>query len=285
MAAHYLSTLPSTISLSQSTLLSPSVSPFLHVPLSFLKLENSCLGARTNPKPTRLCSFTVRSSLSPSTANKERVSNGQKKERVSDRQVPKWSSSAIQAYSRADVETRKLRFEEIGTEGLLLSIILEGTSLASRFLRGHGVTHTKAVKEAKKILGDISFSDCTIRLRIPVTVEVQKALDWAVNEKLKAGGSGMITTSDLLLGIWFSEESPGHTILVKLGFDAEKAEQLKYLSSQPGFDEWREYWEEKLQKKKRKKKYSNAMRGETRLITQMDTVVGDATDSMGNRGR
>ncbi|GAB2224567.1 hypothetical protein Droror1_Dr00005329 [Drosera rotundifolia] len=229
MAAHFLSTLPSTISLSQSTPSSPSFSPSLHVPLSSLKLDKPCLGARTNPKPTRLCSFTVRSSLSSSTANKERISH---------RQVPKWSSSAIQAYSRADVETRKLRFKEIGTEGLLLSIILEGISLASRFLRGHGVTHTKAVKEAKKILGDVDISDCTTRLRIPVTVEVQKALDWAINEKLKAGGSGMITTSDLLLGIWFSGESPGHTILVNLGFDAEKAEQLKYLSSQPGFDEW-----------------------------------------------
>ncbi|KAL9260757.1 ATP-dependent Clp protease ATP-binding subunit CLPT2, chloroplastic-like protein [Drosera capensis] len=104
-------------------------------------------------------------------------------------------------------------------------------NLASRFLRGHGVTHTK-------ILGDVGISDYTTRLRIPFTVAVQKALDWAVNEKLKAGGSGMITTSDLLLGIWFSGESPGHTILVNLGFDAEKAEQLKYLSSQPGYDEW-----------------------------------------------
>ncbi|GAB2223360.1 hypothetical protein Droror1_Dr00017501 [Drosera rotundifolia] len=65
-----------------------------------------------------------------------------------------------------------------------------------------------------------------------------KGVSWAINEKQKAGGSGMITTSDLLLGVWFFGDSPGHTILVNLGFDAEKIEQLKYLSSQPGFDEW-----------------------------------------------
>lgn len=53
----------------------------------------------------------------------------------------------------------------------------------------------------------------------------------------RAGENGEITTIDLLLGVWSEEESAGHRILAALGFDDQKAEKLKSLSSKPGFDE------------------------------------------------
>lgn len=48
---------------------------------------------------------------------------------------------------------------------------------------------------------------------------------------LYAGDEGEITTTDLLLGIWSEDESPGHKILAALGFDDEKAKKLKSLGS------------------------------------------------------
>lgn len=51
------------------------------------------------------------------------------------------------------------------------------------------------------------------------------------------GDDGEITTSHLLLGVWYQEESPGHKVLAALGFDNEKAKVLQSLISKPGFVE------------------------------------------------
>ncbi|GKU95430.1 hypothetical protein SLEP1_g8794 [Rubroshorea leprosula] len=69
----------------------------------------------------------------------------------------------------------------------------------------------------------------------PLTEDAQRALDWAVDQKLKSGDGGEITTIDLLLSIWSEAESPGHKILAALGFNDDKAKELTSLSSEPGF--------------------------------------------------
>ncbi|KAJ0732763.1 putative Clp, repeat (R) domain, Clp domain superfamily protein [Helianthus annuus] len=60
----------------------------------------------------------------------------------------------------------------------------------------------------------------------PLTKAAQNAIDWAINEKLKSGETGEVTTSHLLLGIWAQKESAGHKIMAKLGFDDDKAKEL-----------------------------------------------------------
>ncbi|GKV38152.1 hypothetical protein SLEP1_g46094 [Rubroshorea leprosula] len=69
----------------------------------------------------------------------------------------------------------------------------------------------------------------------PLTEDAQRVLDWAVDQKLKFGDDGDITTIDLLLGIWSEVESPGHKILAAFGFSNDKAKELTSLSSEPGF--------------------------------------------------
>lgn len=51
------------------------------------------------------------------------------------------------------------------------------------------------------------------------------------------GDDGEITTSHLLLGVWYQKEAAGHTIMATLGFNDEKAEQLHSVISKPGFVE------------------------------------------------
>ncbi|ONL95952.1 ATP-dependent Clp protease ATP-binding subunit CLPT1 chloroplastic [Zea mays] len=60
----------------------------------------------------------------------------------------------------------------------------------------------------------------------PLTEAAQRALDWAVNEKLKSGEDGEVNANHLLLGIWSDDESAGHKILYSLGFDDVKASLL-----------------------------------------------------------
>ncbi|KAG8659354.1 ATP-dependent Clp protease ATP-binding subunit CLPT2, chloroplastic isoform X2 [Manihot esculenta] len=148
--------------------------------------------------------------------------------------VPKWSWRAIKAFSMAELEARKLKYANTGTEALLLGILIEGTSLAAKYLWKNGITLLKVREETIKLLGkaDMYFFPPE---QPPLTESGQRALDWAVDHKLKSGDSGEITTSDLLLGIWSEVESPGHKILAALGFSDEKAKELESLSSGPEF--------------------------------------------------
>jgi ATP-dependent Clp protease ATP-binding subunit ClpA len=125
----------------------------------------------------------------------------------------------------AELEARKMRYPTTGTEGLLMGILVEGTSGAAKLLRANGITLLNVREEAANVLGKSEmfyFSP----MHPPLTEAAQQALDWAVNEKLKSGEDGEVTANHLLLGIWSDKESAGHKILASLGFDDEKARLL-----------------------------------------------------------
>nr|CAD1844297.1 unnamed protein product [Ananas comosus var. bracteatus] len=141
---------------------------------------------------------------------------------------PKWSARAIKSFCMAELEARKLKYPNTGTEALLMGILVEGTSEAAKFLRANGITLFKVREETIKLLGksDMYFFSPE---HPPLTEPAQRALDWAVDEKLKSvnsGKDGEITTTHLLLGIWSEKESAGHKILASLGFDDQKAAEL-----------------------------------------------------------
>ncbi|PIN13751.1 hypothetical protein CDL12_13625 [Handroanthus impetiginosus] len=148
-----------------------------------------------------------------------------KTEGIDPDKQPKWSSRAIRVFALAEMEARKLKYPNTGTETLLLGIMVEGTSLAAKFLRENGITHTKVRDEAVDLLGkgDMFFMSPE---NPPLTGPAQRAIDWAVEEKLKSGDGGEITVAYLVLGIWATKESAGHIILANLGFDDDKAKEL-----------------------------------------------------------
>ncbi|OMO80969.1 hypothetical protein COLO4_23846 [Corchorus olitorius] len=195
-------------------------------------LESPWLGIKlsvqsSNPK-TRFPNhrqITATVSFSLPTAKPDRVTSTEK--------VPKWSRRAIKSFAMAELEARKLRHATTGNDALLMGILIEGTSLASKFLRANGITLFKVREETAKVVGkgDRFFYSPE---HPPLTEAAQTALDWAVDQKLKSGDDGEITTTHLLLGIWSEVESPGHKILETLGFNDEKAKELISLSSEPG---------------------------------------------------
>lgn len=67
---------------------------------------------------------------------------------------------------------------------------LAGTSLAAKFLRENGITLFKVRDEIVNLLGrsDMYFFSPE---HPPLTEPAQKALDWAVEEKLKSGASSI----------------------------------------------------------------------------------------------
>jgi len=148
-----------------------------------------------------------------------------KPERTSSEKLPKWSARATRAYSLGQVEAHKLKYPKTGTESLLMGILVEGTSFAAQYLRENGITFYKVREEAINLLGT-SVDKYYAPDDPPLTEPAQRAVDWAVDEKLKSGESGEITTTHLFLGIWSEKDYAGHKILETLGFDDEKAKEL-----------------------------------------------------------
>ncbi|KAH6762891.1 Double Clp-N motif protein [Perilla frutescens var. hirtella] len=134
----------------------------------------------------------------------------------------------------SELEARKIKSPTTGTEALLMGILIEGTSFASKFVQANGITLSKVRDEIIKIRGKPELFYFSPE-HPPLTEAAQRALDCAVDEKLKSGDNGAITTTRLLLGLWQQEESPGHQILASLGFNADKAKELYSLISESSF--------------------------------------------------
>ncbi|XP_073134365.1 ATP-dependent Clp protease ATP-binding subunit CLPT2, chloroplastic-like [Henckelia pumila] len=152
----------------------------------------------------------------------------------SEEKVPKWSSKAIKSFAMGELEARKIKSPNTGTEALLMGILIEGTSFASKFLRANGITLLKVRDEIAKLQGKIDMFFFSPE-HPPLTEATQKALEWAINEKYRSGENGEITTAHMLLGLWRQQEALGHQVLVSLGFSDEKAKELHSLISEPGF--------------------------------------------------
>ncbi|OIT34513.1 atp-dependent clp protease atp-binding subunit clpt2, chloroplastic [Nicotiana attenuata] len=129
-----------------------------------------------------------------------------------------------------ELEARKLKYPTTGTEALLMRILIEGTNFASKYLRANNITREETIKVLGK--ADMWFFSPE---HPPLTEGAQKDLDWALDEKLKSSDNGEITTTHLLLGVWSQVGSPGYKILSALGFNDEKAQELKNVISEPGF--------------------------------------------------
>ncbi|EYU29385.1 hypothetical protein MIMGU_mgv1a012145mg [Erythranthe guttata] len=194
-------------------------------------------------------------SFSLPTAKPERVSATEK--------IPKWSSKAIKAYAMGELEARKIKSPTTGTEAILMGILIEGGKMIIRcvfwLLCIRNCIFTQNEYKLDHIphnLDDYVEFD-TIRVEVrdeifkmrgkpdmyffspehpPLTEAAQTTLDWAIDEKLTSGENGEITTSHLLLGLWKQEESPGHQILVALGFNDDKAKELRSFISEPTFE-------------------------------------------------
>ncbi|XP_047327256.1 ATP-dependent Clp protease ATP-binding subunit CLPT2, chloroplastic [Impatiens glandulifera] len=221
-------------------ILSQSDSPSLQLPVyrfrpqgfhcSWLGIDNfslRCSSLRVTPLSSRHHPISATVTLSLPTGNSERVS--------SKDELPKWSSKAIKSFAMGELEARKLKYSTTGTEALLMGILIEGTNVAAKFLRANGITFLKVRDEASTLLAKADMYYFSPE-HPPLTEDAQRALDWAVDEKLKSDENGEITTAHLLLGVWSQEESsPGHKIMASLGFTDEKAKELKSLISETKF--------------------------------------------------
>ncbi|KAK4751763.1 hypothetical protein SAY87_020561 [Trapa incisa] len=147
--------------------------------------------------------------------------------------IPKWSRRVIKSFAMGELEARKLKYPTTGAEALLMGVLIEGTSSAAKLLLANGITIFKVREESINLLGkgDLYFFSPE---HPPLTEDAQRALDCAIDLKLKSGDHGEIMTSHLLLALWSQADSPGHKILSALGFKDNTANELKSLILERG---------------------------------------------------
>ncbi|GLJ56608.1 hypothetical protein SUGI_1238970 [Cryptomeria japonica] len=127
------------------------------------------------------------------TANSEWAANGK---------IPKWSESSIRSFCLGESVARKVRYPSLGTKAFLIGILMEGTSLTVKFLRANGFTLSKVREEMISLIGLPSIWDTKVEAEIPVSEDAQKALDLAIEEKIKLGQSDEVTISHMLQVRW-----------------------------------------------------------------------------------
>ncbi|GKA97019.1 ATP-dependent Clp protease ATP-binding subunit ClpT1, chloroplastic-like protein [Tanacetum coccineum] len=155
---------------------------------------------------------------------KSSATSGSNKEQCKDlmqQQISIDRATKLEQIERETATRLEVSYAQIMNEDLKML----GTSIAAKLLRESGVTLFEVREETVKLLGK---SDMYIFSpeHPPLTEPAQKAIDWAINEKLKSGETGEVTASHLLLGIWAQKESAGHKIMATLGFDDDKAQEL-----------------------------------------------------------
>ncbi|KAJ4780300.1 hypothetical protein LUZ62_064557 [Rhynchospora pubera] len=191
-----------------------------------------------------------------------------KPERVTSDEKARWSARAVKSFALAELQARNMKRPKLGTEGLLLGLLVDGkkkrlvmaqprvmfdlncfsrasvngdkpsqangldpgSSEGAKYLREMGITLAKVREETWKIFGELDRRCVTPRIGLPLSDSAQRALDWALDYKLKSGKDGEITIGHLVLGIWSQKESTGHKVLAALGFDSKKAKEFSKIA-------------------------------------------------------
>jgi ATP-dependent Clp protease ATP-binding subunit ClpA len=129
-------------------------------------------------------------------------------------------------------EARRLRHDYIGTEHILLGILMEGSGVAQSVLRNLDADVTRVRHEVERLLEPGPTVPTSAQL--PFTPRAKKVLDFALEESTSLGHS-YIGTEHLLLGLLREDEGMAAQVLRNLKVKIEDArhETLELLGIGP----------------------------------------------------
>ena len=133
----------------------------------------------------------------------------------------------------AQEEARMLSHDHIGTEHILLGLILEGEGVAARTLTSLGFD-LQAVRRAVKAVA--APGQGGPRVNIPFTPRAKKVLELSLREALELGHN-YIGTEHVLLGLMREGEGVGVQILRMQGADLEEVRErvVQQLAGMPAW--------------------------------------------------
>jgi quercetin dioxygenase-like cupin family protein len=137
---------------------------------------------------------------------------------------------ARRALMLAKGEAFGMNHQFIGTEHLVLGLLLEGEGVGGRVLLDLGMSIDRAREEVKRLVGP--GIEPVTRWMLPITPRTKQALDFARTEARNLGHS-YVGTEHLLLGVFdTAPDSVGSLLLVNMGIAAERvrAEVMRRVS-------------------------------------------------------
>lgn len=140
----------------------------------------------------------------------------------------KMSRRAKQVMSFAQEEARAFNHPYIGTEHLLLGLILEGEGVAARVLAELGVTITKARNAVEFIVGHGDGPRSTSE--IDLTARAKKVFEYAIDEARKLNHT-YISTEHILLGLVRNAEGVATGVLeiMNVGLDQVRTQVMRMM--------------------------------------------------------
>ena len=140
----------------------------------------------------------------------------------------RFTERARKVMQLAAQEAQRFNHDAIGTEHILLGIIVEGNGVAANVLLNLGLDLKKVRLEVEKIVPTGSVP--TVAGKLPHTPRAKKVLDFAVKEA-EALGHNYVGTEHLLLGLFREGEGVAPHVLMNLGLklDEVRSAVLEFL--------------------------------------------------------
>ncbi len=155
----------------------------------------------------------------------------------------RFTERARKVMALANREAQRLGCEYIGTEHMLLGLLIEGEGVGANVLKSLGVD-LKAAREKVEALSKAK-GEKTERNRLPVTPRAKKATEYAIQEARRIGHN-YIGTEHLLLGLLRSDEGLAAAVLRELGVNLDAARQAVLKLVNAGREEARQLEVERL---------------------------------------
>jgi ATP-dependent Clp protease ATP-binding subunit ClpC len=133
----------------------------------------------------------------------------------------------------AQDEARGLNHNWIGTEHLLIALIIENSGVGAKALESLGISLDAARQQVESIIG--RGQDSVGDSHIPFTPRAKKVLELSLREALQLGHD-YIGTEHILLGLIREGDGVAAQVLVKLGADLNRVRQqvIQLLHGYPG---------------------------------------------------
>eukprot|EP00667_Euglena_gracilis_P001705 EG_transcript_1707 len=142
----------------------------------------------------------------------------------------RFTEKAVKVIMLAQEEARKSGHNHVGTEQLLLGMIGEGTGIAAKMLKSHGMD-LKSTRE--EVLNIIGRGEGQVGVEIPFTPRAKKVLENS-QEQARLLGHNYIGTEHLLLGLIKETEGTAAKVFENMKVDREKIryETIRTLAEQ-----------------------------------------------------
>lgn len=125
----------------------------------------------------------------------------------------------------AQEEAKSFRHQSVGSEHLLLALVIEEGGIAGKLLRQAGVNEKDVKEEIEKLTGYGKGKKIPLEIYLPYSPRAKKILAFAGDESKRLGAPN-VGTEHLLLGLLREDDILAARILESFGLDLPKTRQL-----------------------------------------------------------